>query len=223
MQHIAAGNPKEIRTPVFGVRGRYPRPLDDGAIKEGDFVFCPRSATPAGFQPTIPSIKIRQLLHLPRLPTSLQPKFCAQVLLYLPTQPSCLRGEEIWTIPTYPFYYLKPFCQRVVGYPKSGTRERGPSFLRCPISAGFYLNLRGSCDFNRHNRPWECPNPPRWTSPMGNDPIVKLLFSVAEPAHYKFMISDNVRDHCFNEAVQVSSDLLFRWISSIPVQPFVHW
>ena len=26
------GDPKEIRTPVAGVRGRYPRPLDDGAI-----------------------------------------------------------------------------------------------------------------------------------------------------------------------------------------------
>ena len=64
---------------------------------------------------------------------------------------------------------------------------------------------------------------------MGNDPIVKLLFSVAEPVHQNFsvfppgriarfrfivrsvirtaliaptfMMSDNVRDHCFNGAV----------------------
>ncbi len=50
------GDPTENRTPVSSVRGSRPRPLDDGAIKRGDFVFCPRGATPAGFQPTTPLI-----------------------------------------------------------------------------------------------------------------------------------------------------------------------
>ena len=68
--------------------------------------------------------------------------------------------------------------------PFFGVKGRGPSQRRrqgdkmCRILP----YLRGSCDFNRHNRPWEYPQPSWWTRPMGSEPIVKLLFPVAEPA-----------------------------------------
>ena len=51
---------------------------------------------------------------------------------------------------------------------------------------------------------WGISPPIRWTRPMGNDPIVKLLFPVAEPAHSTRRIARGVENIADN-----SRDLLF--------------
>ncbi len=38
---LFSGDPRGTRTPVAGVRGRSPRPLDDGAMRAANYMFGP--------------------------------------------------------------------------------------------------------------------------------------------------------------------------------------
>ena len=94
------------------------------------------------------------------------------------------------TLTLFPLLIWRCFCRANRDGHPTGTRTRICTLKGCrprPVrrwddKAGFYLSLHGRCVFNRHNRSWEYPNPPGWTRPMGSEPIVKLLFLVAEPA-----------------------------------------
>lgn len=72
--------------------------------------------------------------------------------------------------------------------------------------AGFYLSLLGSCDFNRHSRPWECPNPPGGPVLWVANPQSNSSFQLqSQPSKLLYTI----RDQRFNGESKLRSILSF--------------
>lgn len=178
------GDPTENRTPVSSLRGSRPRPLDDGAVKEGDFVFCPQSATPAGFQPTTPSINCyRQLLHLPRLPITFIVEILRSGTVVSTHVALLLQGRRNMDYSNLSILLSKAFLSKsswLLKVRDKGTRTQ--LFTMPHIKQDSTLPARYLCFQPTQPAAGNVPVPPRWTRPMSCDLIVKLLFPVAEPA-----------------------------------------
>lgn len=152
------GDPKEIRTPVAGVRGRYPRPLDDEAILSWWHLWDSNSRSPslraASYHLPKCHISITSFSSTASPPQVIAEILSTEVVLYPNLVGLGRQGrKKSGLFQHYPPYYLRTLLPNASWFTLAQDSGRGPSSVYLSLT-GFYLNLPVSTHLHASSCAW---------------------------------------------------------------------